>query len=70
MDAIQTHPTKAVVTLTQMPAGYPNADAREWADFSREFRAVARAHADKLGRAVEVYDADDSLIEVVQPSEQ
>ena len=54
------------LTLAAIPEGYPQADASEWADFQRAYRAEARALAREIGRPVEVYCPEGSVIDVVE----
>lgn len=53
------------VRLRCEPAGYPQADAREWADLRERFMRAARDLSRRTGRMVEVYDSEGCVIEQV-----
>jgi hypothetical protein len=57
------------LNLGWVPEDYPNADAREWESFKRDWMAIARGAANISGRICEVYDHTGNMIEQVYPQE-
>lgn len=65
-DDITVDEIACTVRLEEEPAGYPQADASEWAELRTRFLRVAYELAARTGRMVEVYDSEGCLLEQVE----